>query len=218
MDDILHHLVHGQLASYQLPQTLNVWDLKEDLGDLRRHSLDVPATAQVEWGGCIVLQAERLRLMHQVSGWTEGVSPKCRPEDQEHEYYVGFAHIHLPDAVTGQPYPGFSEKDFRGTLADGDQLSLVCNGPEVFALVRTKDRTLPCQMPDSAEFAAWEQLYDEAIEQARREMAAALQAGHKGSNALNRALWQVNRKLCKDLGFALYRGLWGQPLIRVFRP
>jgi hypothetical protein len=37
--------------------------------------------------------------------------------------------------------------------ADGDFLALVCNGPQVFALVRTRDRTQPPRVPDEAEFA-----------------------------------------------------------------
>lgn len=218
MDDTLQQLVQGQLASHQLPRAIDVWDLKDSLDDLRRQSLQAPAAQQVEWGSCIVVQANRLHLMHQVSGWKDGVNPQCTPEDQEHGSYVGFAHIHLPDTTTGQPYPGFSERDFQGTLVDGDQLSLVCNGPEVFALARTKDCTRPRQVPDSTEFASWERLYDDAILQARREMAANLQARQRSSNTLNRALWHVNREMCKRLGFALYRGLWGQPLVCVFRP
>lgn len=165
MQEVLRQLVQGQLASHQLPHTLNVWALEKDFGALRRRSLDVPAEEQVEWGGCIVLQAERLCVVHPVSGWKEGVNPKCELDDPEHDHYVGFAHTHLSDVVSGRPYLGFSERDFRATLADGDRLSLVCNGPEVFALVRTLDRTQPPRVPDDTEFASWKRLYDDAIKQ-----------------------------------------------------
>ena len=199
------------------PRSIDLWELEDDLGELRRRSLEVPPEEQVEWGACIVLQDGRLRLVHQVQGWKDGVAPKCAPEEHD-DTYVGFAHIHLPDDVTGRPYPGFSERDFRGTLADGDNLALVCNGPEVYALVRAADRTQPRRSPDDQEFRQWERLYDDLIAEARREMASYPASQHRGSDALNRALWQANRELCRRLGFTFYRGLWGQPLILVFRP
>ncbi len=143
-------LVQGQLASHQLPSAIDIWDLENVLDDLRRRSLKVPPAQQIEWGACLVLQEDRLHLVHQISGWKEGVTPHCAP--QEHEHYVGYVHTHLPDQETGRPYLGFSELDFRATLADGDTISLVCNGPAVFALVRTADRTQPCQVIDDQEF------------------------------------------------------------------
>jgi len=217
MDDLLRQLVQGQLKSGQLPRTINVWDLEEGLDDLRRRSLDVPPSQQVEWGRCIVLQDERLQLAHHpVRGWDEGVDPECSPE--EHEHYVGFAHIHLPDAITGKPYLGFSERDFQGTLVDGDNLALVCNGSEVFALARASDCAKPRRVPDMAEFASWEKLYDDLIGQARGEMASDPRARERSSIALNHALRQANREMCRRLGFAFYRGLWGQPLVLVYRP
>jgi len=211
MDDLLRQLAQGQLKSGQLPRTIDVWDLEEGFDDLRRCAFG----DQVEWGGCIVIEDNRLQLAHQVSGWDEGVNPNCKLED--HLLYVGFAHIHLPDPITGKPYLGFSERDFRGTLVDGDNLALVCNGPEVFALVRASDCTAR-QVPDAAEFASWEKLFDDLIERARGAMASDPQARERGSIALNRALWQANREMCRRLGFAFYRGLWGQPLLLAYRP
>jgi hypothetical protein len=122
MDDLLRQLAQGQLKSGQLPRTINVWDLEEGLDGLRRSAF----SDQVEWGGCLVLENDRLHLTHPVSGWKEGVNPNCKLED--HILYVGFAHIHLPDPITGKPYLGFSERDFRGTLADGDNLALAWRG------------------------------------------------------------------------------------------
>ncbi len=46
-------------------------------------------------------------------------------------------------------------------------------------------------------------------------MAANLGARQR-SDALNRALWQVNRTLCQQLGFAFYQGLWGSRYARSF--
>jgi GNAT superfamily N-acetyltransferase len=124
----------------------------------------------------------------------------------------------LPDDVTGKPYLGFSERDFRGTLADGDHLALVCNGPEVFALVRTQDRTQSRRVAGDSEFKSWEQLYDGLIERARSEMAVDPEARQRGSVLPNRALWQANREMCRRLGFAFYQGLWRQPLVLRYRP
>lgn len=216
MDRILRRLVQGLLPSSQLPQTIDVWDLEEGLADLRSRSLEVTRKQQVEWGGCIVLVEDHLRLLHPVCGRKDGVDPKCKPVD--HDNYVGFAHTHLPDATSGKPYIGFSERDFRGTLADGDNLALVCNGADVFALVRTADRTQSCRIPQDKEFKSWEQLYDNLILQARQMMKSDPEVRRRGSDVLNRVLWQANRQMCQNLGFAFYRGLWGQPLIRLYRP
>ncbi len=214
-DPVLWQLVQGQLRSHQLPRTLHVWDLEQPLGCLRTKSLGVPAEQQVEWGGCLVLQEARLHIPHPVRGWANGVEPACVPE--EHDVYVGFAHIHLPDHH-GVPYPGFSAPDFYGTLVDGDHLALVCNGAEVFALVRAVDTTQPRRIPTMAELDAWEQRYADLIQQARQAMAADPTASQHGSAALHQALRQANIELCQRLGFVLYAGHWGQPLVQVFRP
>ena len=220
MDDTMRDLVQGLLASSQLPYAIDVWDLKEGLAELRHRSLQVPQARQVEWGGCIVLREDRLHLVHLVRGWKRGdelgVDPKCKPED--HDSYVGFAHIHLPDSETGLPYLGFSALDFCSTLADGDNLALVCNGLEVYALARTADRTQPRRVPDDSEFKSWERLYDDLIQQAKHQMVSDRTAGKRASDALNRALWQANREMCHRLGFAFYRGPWCQPLTLVFQP
>lgn len=207
-------LFRGSLKSRQLPAQLDIWDLRGPLSDLRARSLDVPPAKQVEWGGCIVLNSDRLYMdrEHFAKGWENGVNPVCAPDD--HENYVGFAHTHLPDEASGRLYPGFSARDFRATLADGDNLSLVCNGPQVFALARTGDRTRPrCEVPER-EYESWEKLYEEGLQKAYEEMAADPHAGA----ALSRILWEINREMCQRLGFAFYQGKFGEPLLCIFRP
>jgi hypothetical protein len=103
MTPLLRRLVHGQLASHQLPPTLPLCDLEAEFGALRRNVQALTAQQQVEWGSCIVLQDERLLLLHPVRGWQEGVNPGCRPMDRDHGHYVRFAHTHLPDGITGRP-------------------------------------------------------------------------------------------------------------------
>ena len=216
LDPALRRLLTGQLTSTQLPSILDLGVLTDGLDDLCARSLGVSIGEHVEWGACIVMDAGGLSLVHHVAGSSDAVTALDAPED--HAAYVGFAHVHLPDLVDGKPYLGFSERDFRATLADGDSLSLVCNGPDVFALVRTADCAQPRGVPGEEEFKGWEQLYDDAIRGARREMALERAAHGTASDALNRALWQVNRELCRRLGLAFYRGQRGQPLTRTFRP
>lgn len=216
MDPVVRRILTGQATSRQLPLTLDLSVLSGGLDHLCERSLGIAAVRPVEWGACIVLDAGGLRLVHQVSGWPEGVVPLDGPDD--HDGYVGFAHVHLPDVVEEKPYLGFSERDFRATVADGDHLSLVCNGPEVFALVRTADCSAPRHRPDDEVVEGWAQLYDEAVSQARRDATAQSVTGRTAGDALDRALWRVNRELCSRLGFAFYRGARGRPLARVFRP
>ena len=211
MEGISLNVVQGRLNSYQLPNEFSVWDLDESYGELCRRSRQ----GQVEWGGCIVLKDDLLCVEHLVMGWTDGVDPLDSPAD--HEHYIGFAHVHLPDD-DGIPYFGFSDRDFRGTLADGDNLALVCNGDEVFALVRTSDLTQRRRDANETEFAEWTRVYGDLIQEAQRE--AALKSGVqiRKKFALNSILLQANREMCRRLGFALYGGVWGKPLNLLYRP
>lgn len=198
LDPVLPRLSLGRLSSRRLPASVSVWDLRHDFGRLRQSAFD----EGVEWGGCIRLKDQRLCVPHPVAGWPTGVDPGC--DDTALPGYAGFLHVHLPDPATARSYVGFSALDYRATLADGDNLALVANGTEVFALVRTTDATLPRQVIADTEFDAWEHLYDDALADA--------------GPALDAALWKVNREICRRLGFAFYRGMWGEPLVRVFRP
>jgi len=195
-----NRLARGQLCVAELPDAVDLSDLLDELDDLRRR-----AQAQgVEWGACLRADTERLEICDLVAGWADGVTPRCLCN--ESPGYAGFAHVHLPDAVGGRPYFGFSELDFRATLADGDNLALVTNGPEIFVLVRTADCTLPRQIIEENEFDEWDRMYAEALHRGRR------------LGTLNACLWEVNRELCRRLGFALYAGAWGDPLACVYSP
>src|SRR5581483_7913016 len=112
--------------------------------------------------------------------------------------YAGFCHTHPADA-TGRPVFGFSALDYRASLADGDNLALVCNGPHVFALVRT-DMTEPRRVAPAAEIGRWRRIYDDQFRRARERMEADPGAHH----ALDKALLEANRLLCLELRFALY--------------
>jgi hypothetical protein len=86
----------------------------------------------------------------------------------------------------------------------------VCNGPDLFALVRTADCSQPPRGVSDWELTEWQGLYEsvdrvEITDEVRGE-------------SLNRALWEANRELCRRLGFAFYRGERGRPLSLIFRP
>lgn len=204
----------GRLLSAQLPVRLDLSDLEVSFGRLRANSLE--AGKEVEWGGCIVFDGKRAWLEHLTSGDAEGVAPCCPPG---HAGCVGFAHSHLPD-LSGFPGPyfGFSASDYRAGFECGDRLALVTNGPEVFALVRTADRTPPPRRIPNEEFSRWEAMYVSAVRKAVCDVENAVAAGRPSEDALDRRLLEVNRKLCGLLGFALYRGLWGRPLSLIFDP
>ena len=57
-----------------------------------------------------------------------------------------------------------------------------------------------------------------ALEQLMQGALTRMASRGRGTDALERALWQANRELCRELGFAFYGGAWGQPLGLVFRP
>ena len=141
MDPLLLRLVRGQLRCLELPPLLDLACLHDGLAELCGRSFEVPSAEQVEWGACLGLRDGAVALVHLVRGLTAEVTPGCRRDDPRHGMYVGFSHTHLPDPGSGRPYLGFSELDFRATLADGSNVELVCNGPEVYAFVRAADRT-----------------------------------------------------------------------------
>ena len=200
----------GQLRSVELPGSIEIDSIEKDFGQLKADAFREGR----EWGGCLVFHEGRLDLVDPAPGWKTEVSPKRDLTGDPN--YVGFAHVHLPDDATLQPYLGFSERDYRGTVADGDRLALVTNGPEVFALVRSRDMTVPRQEIAGSEFSDWEKMYDRAAALSREEMRRSGKG--RASIAFNRALLDVNLYLCERLGFAFYRGDWGRPLRQVFRP
>jgi len=199
-ETFFRRLVTGKVRSAELPPTLLLADINGSLADLCRCCFDGPGEEKVEWGICIVLRGDRLHMpeAHRTQGCVDSVDPNCDPtnSDPEHrEEYVGFAHTH--PWVDGEPYPGFSRFDFRASLFDGDCLSLVCNGPGLFALVRTSDCTRPRQTILSEEFMRWQRIYDELI---------AMESRCPSKTSAWSCLWEANRIMCEKTGYALYYG------------
>ncbi len=193
---------------YDVPLRLDLSDLHDALDDLWRCS----ERDDVEWGACIVRSGGRLSLDHAVSGVIDAVDPSCRPAD--HEAYLGYVHTHRPFPETGRPYLGFSELDYMAALCDGDALSLVLNGEAVYALQRL--RFPPKITPAPAVLTDWERRFDAAVAQARAEMAP-LPPG-SGIGILDAHLWGVNQELCRQCGFAFYRGQPGAALRLIYQP
>ena len=199
MDEALRSLCRGWLACAALPPRLPIWHLRPALEDLKCGAF----RDGVEYGACLAMDGGDLTLVHQVRGTAIEVAPLCSLRQAPHQNYIGFVHVHLPVPGVG-PYVGFSERDFRAAAADGANLSLVTNGDEMFALARATDCTAPAQVISGAEFQDWEDKYMAAL------------AGMPAS--IDRALWRVNRDLCRRLGFAFYRGRWGEPLTLFYTP
>jgi hypothetical protein len=230
MDECILQLLRGQLLLNKLPARLDLTPVWESLEKLCHKSLMVPGNrhflpslvdGQVEWGSCLVLRngEESVHLFHQNPGSVEDVDrhPSCFATDHTPPVYAGFAHTHLP--VRGKPHPpGFSAGDYDVTLADGDNLALVCNGPSVFALARIADFTEPRRVPDDTELNRWKELYKTAFADTKMVSASDPNTRVFGSDAVSVALWKVNQQMCEDLGFAFYLGAWGQPLDLVYQP
>ena len=198
-------LVRGQLTSSELPAELAPPGLSEILSELYRLGLSAAGFSphRVEWGACLVVVQDQIARGHSpVQGTATGVGPACCPEG--HPAYVGFAHTHPPDEYG--PLVGLSAEDFRATVVDGDSLAMACNGPEVFALVRSADCTVPRTIPSDRTFGNW-----------RRRYSAVIRYWTSGVGR-DEAFYRANEELCERLGFAFYRGEYGQPLKRIFRP
>ena len=216
MDKTLTQLFAKLPDPGRVPGMLNVWDLRVDYSRLRA----IAQSGGVEWGACVVRSAtpDRLVLDHEVPGKADAVSPGCPPGT--HVPYLGFAHVHLPmdfahGAITVTiAYAGFSDRDYQGSLTDQERMSLVTNGDDVFAIVRT-DRTPPITQFSASDFDDWAWRYDNAIRQAKSDI---IQSGATASAALNRRLFAVNESLCQLLQFGYYAGRWGAPLRLIYQP
>ena len=201
MHEELEAIACGSKGSADLPAFLNVWDLLGPYGELRSKAFD----GLVEWGGCIVYCGGALSIPHPVRGTKDSVGPSAECQAAKHPgCFAGFLHVHLNDDELGGAYPGFSGADYRAMMVSGIRLALVTNGPEVFALVRPGPARR--QLVSDRECLMWRQMYHERIEEGKR------------SGTIGAKLWEANQEMCRKLGLAFYRGLWGKPLVCMFSP
>jgi hypothetical protein len=226
----LRRLLRGELSLAHLPQQLDLRPLWEDLAELCRLSLGVEPGQVTEpfartpkqkvYGACIVVGDGPVKLGHRSVGWADGVdpAPECVPERHEPPHYAGFVFTRLPDPVDGSLLFGFGPLDFRSALIDGDNLAVVCNGRDVFALVRTRDGTQPSRIPSDDEGDRWMERFQAAFDAANARLERLPPHRRKSSDALALALQDANRDLCEELGFTLYGGEWGRPLYLLYQP
>jgi hypothetical protein len=147
-----------------------------------------------EQGACIVFDPRTtLRFADEVTGESSlEVSPKCRTFERPD--HLGFFHTHW--LLGGDEQVGFSHLDFAGVLEDGECLSMVCSGDQVFALIRTEKTPKPVSVskPEEREF----------LEVFIRYISQGLYPDH--------AARMANHDLCRRLGLAFYAGRLRQPL------
>jgi len=111
------------------PPTLDITFLMPEIRSLWQKHL----RTNVETGACLADNGVGVSLVNHTFGTQTGVSPRCSSE--EHAAHLGFIHVH-PSA---DYMIGFSDVDYRSTVLSGDRLSLVYNGEQVFALLRTDE-------------------------------------------------------------------------------
>jgi len=111
-----------------LPDTLSfddtLWQVMDDLW--QRSVARIGEGIVVEWGGLLEIRGEHLYLVRHVSGTSTGlrlVAPPASP-------FVGSFHTH-PDPL-GHTGIGFSGADFADAINQGEHISLVQSGQDVF--------------------------------------------------------------------------------------
>lgn len=189
-------LKFGKLTFEHLPDRLILTGrILQQMDDLWKLMVDDPDNK--EQGACILLDSSRnLRLDHVADERSQRhVVPKCRAE--EHNDHLGFFHTHW--YLAGHEQVGFSDNDFAGVLEDGESLSLVRSGKQVFALLRTTS-TRKLRSVSRDELMKFHSVFEH----------------YSNDDHLSQpdAQLRANHDLCKQLGLAFYRGLFGGPLSR----
>lgn len=189
------------LASDELPDEIDISDIEDRINRLWHRTI----LHSVEHGCCIVMEEHlTVSLIHEAVGWNDGISPLC-DVDEDHENYKGFIHTHTLDA-DGNEDVGFSYRDFRATLADGDHVAIVICGDSVYALVRNQETRERCVIEDS-EYTEYRRLYESYM----------VRAGN-GEFSVAEAQLRFTLDMCRRFGYAFYAGRRGHSLRRLFKP
>jgi hypothetical protein len=146
-----------------------------------------------ERGACIRFESHALRLDEEVIGSSaHSVKPKCRAWD--HGDHLGFFHTHWYLNETEQI--GFSHLDFAGILEDGECLSIVRSGQQVFALLRTEKSPEPYPVNSQQE----KEFLDVFVYYIRKGLAQ------------DDACRNANHDLSRRVGLGFYSGKFGDSL------
>jgi len=205
MPPYLAQLIRGELSSRELPEEL---DLSLLPADIIQCLCEQTAQHRLEYGTCIVWLEENRSLLfkHKVKATPERpleIDPACDPDNlDDHPHgvsYVGFFHTHTP-GEEGEALIGFSEDDYRATLADGENLSIVHNGREFFVLVRVQE-TWERGVVSPSVYRKWVKVFDDCLD--------------NNELSTEEAHFLANRDICLQTKLAFYQGVTLQRLRRV---
>jgi len=189
--------LQGLIPLDELPDTLGfsnaMWQAMENLWQRSIANLDMGLV--IEWGGLLEISQGRLRLARPVSGTAAGL----RLIVPSTSSFVSSFHTH-PDSQ-GYTGIGFSGADFADMVNQGERISLVQSGRNLFALLRTEDT--PVTVPVLKWRTRMNSLFEQAYRARRSILAASLIA---------------NRMISQDLGLAFYYGRMFRQLVEVYRP
>lgn len=125
----------GKCKSRDLPKRLSLTGITPEMNRLWDASIRESESGAVrEHAALLVWERERLRLTNIVEGTDDEVEPDNRL--QQGQRFVGTFHTH--PYVKGWQGVAFSGTDIASTIADGENLSIVQSGTQIFTLARTE--------------------------------------------------------------------------------
>jgi hypothetical protein len=186
-------LKSGKLTIGDLPEGFELCGrIVQEIDELWKQMVNDPD--HKEQGACILFDWE---CSFRLDGIADDqspfhVTPRCRAWDCDD--HMGFFHTHW--YLGGEEQVGFSGNDFAGFLQDGESLSVVRSGNQIFALMRTNATPEPFLVSEH-ELVQFRRtfLYYHSTELSQAE-----------------AQLKANRKICQELGMAFYRALAGGAL------
>ncbi|MBC8449307.1 MAG: hypothetical protein H8D78_16285 [Chloroflexi bacterium] len=186
-------------ALRQLSRELDLSDIAPEMERLWTRSIrHLDKRQVVEWGATIVLtEDKRLRLVGITEGDAEGVTPEL--EVDEGEEFIGTFHTHpYEDGTTGMAFSGI---DIAGAINNGEKISVVQSGRDIFALVRTEGTPV--------------RVDPRRLDQ---ELNTAYRGYVKMGLADQEALLAANLDACEKYRLAFYWGTIPQRLLEVYKP
>lgn len=189
--------LRGLIPLDTLPDTLTfddaLWQAMDDLW--QRSIARIDGGIVVEWGGLLEIRGEHLHLTRHVRGTSVGLRLVVPPGSP----FVGSFHTH-PDPL-GCTGIGFSGADFADMVNQGEHVSLVQSGQDVFMLLRTEHTPLTANVDELR--ARMNTLFEQAYRMRRSIIAASLVA---------------NQTISQEMTLAFYYGRVFRQLVEVYRP
>lgn len=188
--------LQGRVPLNELPDVLHLDDrLWQAMDDLWRQSIvDIDRGIVVEWGALLEIRHGHLQLIKSRKGTAAGLRLIVPLTAR----FVGSFHTH-PDPQ-GHTGIGFSGADFADMVNQGEHISLVQSGRDLFMLLRTNGT------PAAASAQEWRaqmnQLFERAYRERRNILAASLIA---------------NRTISQELSLVFFYGRMFGQLVEVYR-